>query len=166
MLEFLSLLSIPRENETSLRKFAHDRRRRCNQPGMPLHIAVHVAHQHDQLALASAGKKLAPVACRPTEPLQVHPIVDDLNFLGCKPIFGNQPGADGIRIGQHHVGKILNASQPHSPPGLIPVEVRDITAAGDDHRHARHPRRWHSHQIRPKVVGMNDVKVAATQKSC
>ena len=64
------------------------------------------------------------------------------------------------------VGKILDASQPHPPTGLIPIQVRKITAARNDRRHPRHPCCGHSHQVRPKVVGMNDVKVAATQKSC
>ena len=51
------LLSVTDKNKSGGRKLADNRGRRCNQPGMPFHIGVHVPDHNDELALACSGNR-------------------------------------------------------------------------------------------------------------
>ena len=104
---------------------------------MPLHIGVHVADQHDQLAIADPGKHLIAIVPTFLKSLDVDSVMNHSHFFRRKSILRDQRVTDWSGIGQHCATQILNASQPLSALALVPVEVREVAPAGNNRRHAR-----------------------------
>ena len=163
-LESGPLLPVSRKNESGGWKLVNDCGRRGYQPRMPLNIRVHVPHQHDKFTLANSWEQLVAFVSTRLKSINVDSIMDYAQLFRLKSILSNQRVTYRCGVGQYCASQVLYAPQPPSALALVPVKVCQITPAGNNRPHSRQPRCRNSDQVRPQIMGVDDVEFLSPQE--
>src|SRR5579859_1302417 len=164
LLEFSPAGTIARKHKPGLRKLANNCGGSCDQPGMALHITVHVADQNDPSLIGSVRCEPTPVS-RPLAKLpRVDAVVDDTYFSRWETVVRQDRFPHGIRIGENSGREILHPSNPYASLCSIQLKMRQVTLTGNDYWYSGDHSSGDTEQIRVKVVGVNYFEPAPAQE--